>query len=81
MGLGTRTLALDWPLMQNNITREDLDALIGHLQKDNPSLTQAAEVRAFEAEWSEWLGVKHSVFVNSGVSARLSAGKAVSMAR
>jgi len=25
-----------WPLMNNNITREDLDALIGFLQQDNP---------------------------------------------
>jgi CDP-6-deoxy-D-xylo-4-hexulose-3-dehydrase len=28
-------------------------------------------VRAFEAEWSAWLGVRHSVFVNSGASANL----------
>jgi CDP-4-dehydro-6-deoxyglucose reductase, E1 len=28
-------------------------------------------VRALEAEWSEWLGVKYSVFVNSGASANL----------
>jgi CDP-6-deoxy-D-xylo-4-hexulose-3-dehydrase len=60
---------LDWPLMSNNITREDLDAVIGHLQKDNPRLTQGPEVAAFEKEWSEWLGVRHSVFLNSGSSA------------
>ena len=28
-------------------------------------------MRAFEREWSEWLGVRHSVFVNSGASANL----------
>jgi CDP-4-dehydro-6-deoxyglucose reductase, E1 len=28
-------------------------------------------VRALEAEWSEWLGVKYSVFVNSGASVNL----------
>jgi CDP-4-dehydro-6-deoxyglucose reductase, E1 len=60
---------LDWPLMDNNITRADLDAVIGHLQQENPRLTQGPEVVAFEQEWSEWLGVKHSVFVNSGSSA------------
>ena len=60
-----------WPLMRNNVTRADLDALIEHLQKDEPSLTQAAEVRAFEREWSDWLGVRYSVFVNSGSSANL----------
>ena len=34
-------------------------------------LTQSRQVRAFEEEWSAWLGVKHSVFVNSGSSANL----------
>lgn len=60
-----------WPLMRNNVTRRDLDALVAHLSKDEPSLTQGAEVRAFEREWSDWLGVRHSVFVNSGASANL----------
>lgn len=60
-----------WPLMRNNIVREDLDALIELLRGDDPMLTQSGNVRAFEREWSEWLGVKHSVFVNSGSSANL----------
>jgi CDP-6-deoxy-D-xylo-4-hexulose-3-dehydrase len=60
---------LDWPLMSDNITRADLDAVIAHLGQDNPRLTQGPEVVAFEKEWSEWLGVRHSVFVNSGSSA------------
>ena len=34
-------------------------------------MTQLANVKAFEDEWSEWLGVKYSVFVNSGASANL----------
>jgi CDP-6-deoxy-D-xylo-4-hexulose-3-dehydrase len=59
----------DWPLMENNIAREDLDAVIQFLQQDDPILTQSKNVAAFEQEWSEWLGVKHSVFVNSGSSA------------
>jgi CDP-6-deoxy-D-xylo-4-hexulose-3-dehydrase len=58
-----------WPLMQNNIAREDLDAVIKFLQQDDPILTQSKNVAAFEEEWSQWLGVKHSVFVNSGSSA------------
>ncbi len=57
--------------MRNNILREDLDAVIEHLKQDDPILTHGANVRAFEAEWSDWLGVKHSVFVNSGASANL----------
>jgi len=59
---------LDWPLMSNNITRSDLDLLIDFLE-GMPRLTQSGNVEAFEKEWSEWLGVQHSVFVNSGSSA------------
>ena len=62
---------LDWPLMKNNITREDLDAVIEYLRSDDVMLTQSRHVRAFEDEWSAWLGVKHSVLVNSGSSANL----------
>jgi len=61
----------NWPLMKNNIAREDLDAAIRFLQQNDPILTQSSEVAAFEKEWSEWLGVKHTVFVNSGSSANL----------
>ena len=57
--------------MRNNILREDLDAVIEHLKQDDPILTNGANVRTFEAEWSKWLGVKYSVFVNSGASANL----------
>ena len=62
---------MKYPLMRNNILREDLDAVIEHLKQDDPQLTHGANVRAFEAEWSKWLGVKYSVFVNSGASANL----------
>lgn len=60
-----------YPLMRNNILREDLDAVIEHLQQDDPILTNGPKVREFEAAWSKWLGVKYSVFVNSGASANL----------
>jgi CDP-6-deoxy-D-xylo-4-hexulose-3-dehydrase len=63
--------SLNWPLMKNNIAREDLDAVCALLQQDDPILTQSRNVRAFEEEWSTWLGVKYSVFVNSGSSANL----------
>jgi CDP-4-dehydro-6-deoxyglucose reductase, E1 len=61
----------DHPLMSNNILREDLDELINFLKQDNPILTNSINVREFEKEWSKWLGVKYSVFVNSGASANL----------
>ncbi len=67
----TTAQKLDWPLMQNNITRVDLDTVIDYLRQDEPMLTQSRQVRQFEEEWSEWLGVRHSVFVNSGSSANL----------
>jgi len=62
---------LHWPLMKNNITRADLNAVIEYLSQDDPALTHSNQVRAFEQEWSDWLGIKYSVFVNSGASANL----------
>lgn len=64
-------MAAKYPLMRNNIAREDLDAVIAHLQQDDPILTNGPQCVAFEQEWSKWLGVKYSVFVNSGASANL----------
>lgn len=64
--------SFDWPLMRNNILREDIDAVINYLQSNGDVvLTQSKNVEAFEEEWSKWLGVKHSVYVNSGASANL----------
>ena len=60
---------LSWPLMSNNITRDDLDSLIDYLKQTDPKLTHGPKVVEFEAEWSKWLGVKHSVMFNSGASA------------
>jgi CDP-6-deoxy-D-xylo-4-hexulose-3-dehydrase len=60
-----------YPLMRNNISRDDLDVLISYLKNDDPRLTQGEKVKEFEKLWSEWLGVRYSVFVNSGSSANL----------
>lgn len=60
-----------FPLMRNNILREDLDAVIAHLKEEDPILTNGPNVKEFEREWSNWLGVKYSVFVNSGASSNL----------
>ena len=56
--------------MENNITTDDRNVIIKFLQKNN-ILTQSKNVEMFEKEWSKWLGVKYSVFVNSGSSANL----------
>ena len=60
---------LSWPLMQNNISRSDLDKMIEYLAQDDPKLTHGPLVKQFEEEWSRWLGVKHSIMLNSGSSA------------
>ena len=57
--------------MRNNISRADLTGVIDFLRQDDPVLTQSNQVQEFERAWSAWLGVKHSVFVNSGSSANL----------
>ncbi len=62
---------LAWPLMKNNLAKEDFEKVVELLHQDDPILTQSSQVKEFEREWSAWLGVKHSVFVNSGSSANL----------
>jgi len=58
-----------WQLINDSITKEDKESLIDHINIDGVRFTQGNKVKEFEYEWSEWLGVKHSVFVNSGASA------------
>ena len=57
-------------LMENNITNEDNRSVIKFLKK-NPILTNNKKVLEFEKNWSRWLGIKYSIFVNSGSSANL----------
>ena len=58
-----------YPLMKNNFSRSDLDEIINYLKQKDPILTSNKIVVDFEKKWSKWLGVKYSVFVNSGSSA------------
>ena len=58
-----------WPLINDNIIQEDKDALIEFLNTPNVRFTNGPRVKEFEKKWSEWLGVKYSVYVNSGASA------------
>lgn len=60
------------PLMENNIQQEDVNEIIKFLKKNKRRIfTQSRKVKEFEYKWSKWLGVKYSVFVNSGASANL----------
>lgn len=61
--------SIPWPLITENIVREDLNQVISYLQQENPKLTNGPKVQEFENAWSKWLGVKHSIMVNSGASA------------
>jgi len=58
-------------LMHNNFTKLDMYAAIKLLKRKSKILTQSRYVEQFEKAWSKWLGVQHSVFVNSGSSANL----------
>lgn len=56
--------------MDDNISVNDIKELIKFLdQSPVPRLTNGPKVLEFEQEWSKWLGVKHSLMVNSGASA------------
>ena len=58
------------PLMDDNITRDDVNSVIDFLSQDQiPKLTNGPKVVEFEKQWSDWVGVKHSLLVNSGASA------------
>lgn len=57
-------------LVKDTIDENDIDKLISWL-KSYPTLTKGKKTIEFEKKWSEWLGCKYSVFVNSGSSANL----------
>jgi CDP-6-deoxy-D-xylo-4-hexulose-3-dehydrase len=59
-------------LVKDTIDDKDIKQLIKWL-KTNPKLTKGDLTVQFEKDWSEWLGRKYSVYVNSGSSANLAA--------
>jgi len=58
----------NWPLINDNISQTDREVLADFCL-NGESFTNGPKVKEFENIWSEWLGVKHSVMVNSGASA------------
>jgi len=64
-------MSFSHPLMHDNFTKSDISAVIKLLKRKKIILTQSKFVKEFENKWSKWLGVKYSVFVNSGSSANL----------
>lgn len=57
-------------LVTDTINNSDIDELIFWL-KSYPRLTKGEQTEKFEKKWSQYLGSKDSVFVNSGSSANL----------
>lgn len=57
-------------LVEDTIDNKDIDNLIDWL-KTYPRLTKGQITLEFEQKWSNWVGCKHSLFVNSGSSANL----------
>ena len=61
-------------LVSDTIDKTDIKALVEWLDVSDepiPQLTKGLQTLEFEKDYSEWLGSKHSVFVNSGSSAIL----------
>ena len=57
-----------WPLINDNVTQQDRKILSDFILSGE-RLTNGPRVKEFEQVWSNWLGVKHTVMVNSGASA------------
>lgn len=57
-------------LASETIDNQDIDKLTDWL-KTYPRLTKGKVTLEYESKWSDWLGVTHSTFVNSGSSANL----------
>lgn len=65
-------------LVNQTISVEELRSLCGWIDT-NPKLTKGDLNNEFEEKWSNWLGRKHSIFVNSGSSANLAAFYAIKL--
>jgi len=58
-----------WQLINDSITNGDKKALTDFINTPNQRFTNGPKVREFEKAWSEYVGCRYSVFVNSGASA------------
>jgi CDP-6-deoxy-D-xylo-4-hexulose-3-dehydrase len=58
----------NWPLINDNVSTTDRQVLSDFILSGE-RLTNGPKVKEFENIWSNWLGTKHSVMVNSGASA------------
>jgi len=68
---------MSWNLMTDNAISENDRSVLSNFVLNSGKLTQGPFVKEFERRWSEWLGCKYSVFVNSGSSANLLIARAL----
>ena len=63
------------PLMNDNIDKEDVDAVINFLSQEKlPKLTNGPKVVEFENAWGSWLGTKYNLLVAAWISGTISNG-------
>ena len=60
-------MGYNWPLINDNITKPDKKVMSDFILNSN-RFTNGPKVKEFEDLWSNWLGVDHSIMVNSGAS-------------
>lgn len=72
---------MNWNLMTDDAITQEERNVLGDFVCNSSRITQGKVVREFEQAWSEWLGCKYSVFVNSGSSANLLITRALSTNR
>ena len=56
--------------MKDSISQDDRRAIVDFVSTSD-RFTNGAKVKEFEERWSEWLGIKFSLFVSSGSAANL----------
>ena len=56
-------MKINHSLMDNNLTKSDMNSVRKLISKKDIILTQSKKVKEFERNWSKWVGVKYSVFV------------------
>ena len=68
---------MNWNLMTDDAITQEERNVLGDFVCNSSRITQGKLVREFEQAWSEWLGCKYSVYVNSGSSANLLIARAL----
>ena len=69
---------MNWKLLTDDAITQHERKILSDFVLNESKLTQGKVVKEFEQAWSDWLGCKYSVFVNSGSSANLAITRALS---